>query len=621
MATVTRTFTDTFWESTSYKKTWTVTATFADITVTGSSFTFVTPTITAKYSGGTSSPYIEFWSYVGGAKIGTYAVTGDTIGWRTRGQKSANTNFTVSKEGSSSAHSYTIPTASIFTASNKTTRTVNVVGGDGSGTDGYFAFSAKSASDMDSYGYRDNVDYYFPTMTWGSVTLNVPPTFTTTQLSFDTPYVYTGLTTASVTVSDLTAYYGGDISTATLTIGSQTVSRSDNGTLSILLNQSGTFTPTVTVTDSRGQTATQTLNAITVNSYTAPSVQFMAERTLATGVEDDEGTYATVDATFTFSDVVATLSAPTVTMVDDSGTQTTPTVTWYSTRATDGTLSGSVTWSSLSSGATVYGLISGLNTQHSYQVSITPRDSEGTGTAITQTVASAFYTIDFLAGGHGIAFGQPSSQQGFYCNMESHFLDDVYFNTETNHTGNAHFSSGLDVIVGTDTVDVPTWIGTPKAPEFLTTSTVINLGSYVGTAVLSSSGNQLIFSIPTGRVFPEGTTVVKLTGNLIARGSSANGGGYYFIKQSTSGGAITFDSSANFTFYNANNVQKTVTPSMWTNNLRIDGQTNIFAGITGSTNSTAYFFTGNQTITGYINNNAAVLQFATLQVTLNIPTT
>ena len=255
--------------------------------------------------------------------------------------------------------------------------------------------------------------------------LNVPPTFDNTALSIDTATAYTNVTTASVTVSNATAYYGGDISSATLTIGNQTESISGNGTISILLNAGGTFTPTLSVTDSRGQVTTKSLDPLTVNVYTAPSVNFDVERTTSTGVPDDEGTNATIDATFTFADVIADAIAPTVTVTDEDGVQTTPTVTWYSSRGVDGTLSGSVTWSSLSSGDTVHGLISNLNTEFSWQIAITPKDTAGTGTPITQTLAGAFYTIDFLAGGHGIAFGQPAIQDGFECNMPTTFHDTV----------------------------------------------------------------------------------------------------------------------------------------------------------------------------------------------------
>lgn len=257
--------------------------------------------------------------------------------------------------------------------------------------------------------------------------LNVPPTFDTTPLSLDTSSAYTNVTTASVTVSNSTAYYGGDVTSATLTIGQQSASISGDGTISILLDTAGTFTPVVTVTDSRGQVGTQTLDPLVVNSYSSPTVNFTADRTTSTGTPDDEGTYATLDATFVFSDVIASLIAPSVVLTDENGTQTTPTVTWYSSRAADGTLSGSVTWANLSTGDTVYGLVPGLNTNYSYQVSVRPRDNRTTGTAISQTVSSAFYTVDFLAGGHGIAFGKPASNVGFECAMDATFDNPVAF--------------------------------------------------------------------------------------------------------------------------------------------------------------------------------------------------
>lgn len=306
-----------------------------------------------------------------------------------------------------------------FNSSNKTSPTVQV------DYRLHHCFLQTRPAVVAGYGDVGYGTYDDTTTDIGSIKLrlNVPPTFDNTNLSFDTSSPYTSVTTASVTVSNATAYYGGDISSATLTIGNQTASISGNGTISILLDAGGTFTPTLSVTDSRGQTATRTLDPITVNVYTVPSVSFTVERTTATGAPEDEGAYATVDATFTFADVIADAVAPTVTVTDEDGVQTTPTVTWYSSRATDGTLSGSVTWANLSSGDTVYGLIPNVNTQYSYQISVRPRDTQGTGTAIIQTIAPAFYTVDFLAGGHGIAFGQPASQEGFYCNMEAHFTD------------------------------------------------------------------------------------------------------------------------------------------------------------------------------------------------------
>ena len=312
-----------------------------------------------------------------------------------------------------------VNTSDYFNSSNPTTRRITIT----TPNTGTVTWSDESPG---TPGYWIDGTLSSATLTLGDIVLDVPPTATVSAISYDKTFIYAGLTTASVTVSDVAAYYGGSVTDVTFRIGQQTDTKSGNGTFSILLDTAGTFTPTVTVTDSRGQTYTETFAPITVLTYSAPTVTFTAERTNSSGKPDEEGTYATCPSTFIFADAIATAIAPSVVLTDENGTQTTPTVSWYTTRAADGTLSGVISdWSSVSAGDTVYGLIPGLNTNYSYQISIRPRDSQGTGTAITQTVASAFYTIDFLAGGHGIAFGQPSSQAGFECNMPTTFHDTV----------------------------------------------------------------------------------------------------------------------------------------------------------------------------------------------------
>ena len=310
-------------------------------------------------------------------------------------------------------------TSTYFNSNNPTSREVTVYYNQN--TSGSNSVTGSTANSYDSgWSYKNS-------FTLGQkLILDAPPTFTASSISYDTNFVYAGLTTASVTISNSTAKYGGSISSVSFTIGSQSVTRSSDGTLSIALNQGGEFTPTVTVTDSRGQTTTKTLDPITVNTYTAPLVSFDVARTLNDGTPDDEGTYGLIEAELTFSDVVATAVAPSVVLTDDDGTQTTPSVTWY----TDSSLTTPVTWANVSSGDTVYGLFSGLSTQHSYQVSVRPRDSEGTGTAVTQTIAPAFYTVDFYAGGHGIAFGKPASDTGFECAMTALFEDDATFGSD-----------------------------------------------------------------------------------------------------------------------------------------------------------------------------------------------
>ena len=243
-----------------------------------------------------------------------------------------------------------------------------------------------------------------------------------------------------------TAKYGGYIKKIEVTIGSQTetltfdesTKPTSAKTLSVAIANAGTFTPTVTVTDSRDQTATQTLPDITVIPYNVPSVNFDVYRTDLVGVKSDEGHFAVIDSEITYTSGVANLNEPTVAV---NGTDVSSDVTWYSSWTSSGGVSGQINdWSSVQSGSHVYGLIDyNFSEATSYQVTMTAEDSlGGTSTPITQTLSTAFYTIDFQAGGKEIAFGAPAnddisdyngkdySGEGlFKCNMGADFTNNL----------------------------------------------------------------------------------------------------------------------------------------------------------------------------------------------------
>lgn len=431
MATITKTFTEN--QSSSYKSTWTLAVTGTNQTVSGN-FNLTFPTLTAKYSQSGNKK----WGSVdvqGSLIIGS-ALTGfsTSVMWsRNYGSMTAGTAYTISRD-SSGTGSNAVTLSRIFNANNKTAKTVNVL------------FSADLV-DLSSVSADWDNGYSWSSVSgsnWGTVatvTLNAPPTFTSSQVYFDTPYVYAGYTTASVDVSNISIKYGGDISSVAFTVGNQTVTGSGNGTLSIALTAGGTFTPTVKVTDSRGQVTTKTLNAITVNAYVAPTVSFVVERTDNLGVPNDEGESAVITATFNYTDVVASLTAPTVAVTDQDNIVVTPTITWYINRELTTVISN---WSSVSSGVTVYALLDNanhnlFNTQKSYQIALTPNDIRSSGTTITQILGGAFYTVDFLAGGHGIAFGQACTDEGFWCAML------VYLALDCNGTASSDATSGEDM--------------------------------------------------------------------------------------------------------------------------------------------------------------------------------
>lgn len=134
----------------------------------------------------------------------------------------------------------------------------------------------------------------------------------------------------------------------------------------------------------------------------------------------------------------------------------------------------------------------------------------------------------------------------------------------------------------------------------------LNLGNVVCPAILSSGAGSIEFTIPTGRIFPAGTQITSLSFNIVARASSSNGTGEYIIhKVGEPYGAATFTLGSNFTFANASDQSKTITPTQV--NMSLQGGTNISILFSTGTNN---FFTGSSTITGYTNNNAVTLRLS-----------
>ena len=435
--TVTKTYTENS-PNNSYKSTWTVTVSWADITTTASTFTISPPTVTAKYTSSVTKGIVGygFWidCLIGGSKVCSFYYANSGAGVK----KSKGTVFSVVCQSVQDA-------IADVTVSGK-----NII----CGTSRFISSSSKTATisfrmslvdlssgngTLDSTGWTIGSYYnsYYSTtlttlLTGRSVTLNAPPTFTESVLSKDTDDYYAGITTVSVTISNASAQYGGNISSSKLTVGNQSVSGNGNGTLSMTLANAGTFMPTVSVTDSRGQTTTVSLSEITVLPYSVPSVNFDVYRTDASGVKADEGRYGLIEGTIDYTSSVTNLVAPSVKI---NGT-TTSNVSWYSDRA----LTTAINWSNVASGATVYGLINGSFAEtNSYEITLTAEDALGSeSTPITQTLSTAFYTIDFKAGGKEIAFGRPAndnltnihgkdvSDYGFFkCGMEAEFEKDV----------------------------------------------------------------------------------------------------------------------------------------------------------------------------------------------------
>lgn len=162
-----------------------------------------------------------------------------------------------------------------------------------------------------------------------------------------------------------------------------------------ILTGSGNVTATITVTDSRGRTATAEKTFYRI-PYTAPQITaFSVVRTDAKGVENYEGTNAKITASFAIASA-------------NSKNTNTYKIEYKAKSAT--------TWTALKSGSGysyndsfVTGAV--FDTNLAYDVRLTVSDYFG---SITNTLdlSTAFTLMDFNASGRGIAFGKVSEKEG-----------------------------------------------------------------------------------------------------------------------------------------------------------------------------------------------------------------
>lgn len=159
-----------------------------------------------------------------------------------------------------------------------------------------------------------------------------------------------------------------------------------------VITGSGTVSATITVTDSRGRTASTT-KTWTVVAYTAPKItSFQGFRCLADGTENYDGTYLNAAINFSVSPVSQKNSAA---------------------YTVEYKLQSASAWTTLTSGA-VYALndniISAsaiLGIDNSFDVRLSVTDYFGTVRS-TFEIPTAFTLLDFNASGKGIAFGKVS---------------------------------------------------------------------------------------------------------------------------------------------------------------------------------------------------------------------
>lgn len=273
MTTKTYSYTDNHYDYSASRATWNVTYAFSDVTVSGSTFSIPNLSVTIKCTSNWELAGLKGEIHLNDIRIGGKTTSKEKTVYFGPWQPSLNSKTyskTVTLTGAISCN-----TSTFFTSSNKTVKKLLVKSYD---TDLHFYDATLSSINISKNHYiLSNSTYEM-----GYVTLNAPPTYAVGTMTKDTVNYYKGLTTVSVPVDASSgsygAKYGGDITSIKLTIGSQTKTVTPNspkysGNLSIKLSTAGTFTPSVTVTDSRGQVTTKTLSKITVVQPSAPTFQ------------------------------------------------------------------------------------------------------------------------------------------------------------------------------------------------------------------------------------------------------------------------------------------------------------------------------------------------------------
>lgn len=142
----------------------------------------------------------------------------------------------------------------------------------------------------------------------------------------------------------------------------------------------------------------------------------------------------------------------------------------------------------------------------------------------------------------------------------------------------------------------------------------IDIGEIVTSGVLTSSGQYLAWTIPLGRVLPKGTTITKVLGNIVVRAANHNAAGVYIWKQNSTE-RVPFNTLENSIFIDGAGATQTILPSFW--RLTIQGESNLLLEVTGNT---SYFFPGNATNNGYLNNQPCVVDLQGVKITVDIPT-
>lgn len=209
--------------------------------------------------------------------------------------------------------------------------------------------------------------------------------------------------TVKVTAQD-SDYYGPDITTAILT-------------------SSGNVPISVTVTDSRGRTATSSRNATIVSYYAIKIDLFTAKRCNANGTANEAGTALSIQSKYNIAPVGNRNAKKYKIEIQERGTTTW--ITLKNENAVNDPYSYNGTFTAAANTAAA---------DKAYTLKLTVTDYFGSVMAFAE-VGTVFRIININTSKKGIAFGKFSEKNAFECNMPAEFSGAVKL------IGNTHFAS------------------------------------------------------------------------------------------------------------------------------------------------------------------------------------
>lgn len=289
---------------------------------------------------------------------------------------------------------------------------INVLKYDGSGTSTSFTPSISDCSQIPNAVSGTGqivVETYNGSTKLGqnsaNITLKVPDSVKPSFNSLVAELVANGINTSygyvqnksqcKLSISGSVGSYGSSITNYYISGGGFT-GNSATATTGVL-TQSGSITFSAYVTDSRGRRSDTKTVTINVKEYANPKIlEFTAQRCLANGQLDEDGTYAKVYTNYSYSNLSGSNSLTASMMYRKTGDST-------FVKCAEKPVQG---------GTIVIGS-GNLDTTFAYEVRFELKDNFTTiGQSVT--VATSFVTLDFRKGGKGIAIGKTSEKDGLF---------------------------------------------------------------------------------------------------------------------------------------------------------------------------------------------------------------